>query len=86
MKVVKSTRYVVEPRNRIARFLIRLLSNWTTPLETKHFLILEDRVIEFCEVHTWVKQADSMHLFPDKYERLEPSGHTHRGKPSYYPY
>jgi hypothetical protein len=91
MKIIKKTRYVLQPKNKISLFLIRLLSDWVTPIETKHFLFTkhpktqEDIVVEFCEVHAEIKPTDLMHLFPDKYKELVPTGHKHFGLNSYYP-
>jgi len=66
-------------------FLIKILSKWTTPIETKHFIITDNKVIEFAEVHTPVRTVDTMDVYPDKYTSLKATGHKHYGYDSYYP-
>ena len=90
MKVIKETRYVVQPKEGwLWNELLNLCVRWIVPYERKHFLLdvpEEGSCIGFSEVLCWDINVDTMSLYPDKYKSLQESGHEHYNRKEYYPF
>jgi len=94
-QVIINTRYILIVKPLFWRFIslilffIRLVA-WLVPLETKYFVLEQDKCITFCKVHYDVSRIVDTYKCYEKYMkgekiRLVRGKYIHFGKKEYYP-